>query len=269
VVAFRPPSGEGGRLGRKKRLRVERLAAVITAGGRVAGGFAEEIGTDIKALAPIGGRRLIDASIDAARAAGATRIVVVGAAAVHAYCGTRVDEAIDESPSGEENLRRALASARGAPLLLLTSDLPFASPAALSDFLARVQDADIAMPLASETAYNASFPGAPDHVVVLAGERVANGSAFWFAPGTALQVSALATRLFTARKSLVAMALLLGPALLARFVTRRLAIADIEDRAQRVFGLRVRAVRDALPSLCYDVDTQADYQYALERIGRG
>jgi molybdopterin-guanine dinucleotide biosynthesis protein A len=248
---------------------VSELAAAITAGGRVGETFAEVIGSDVKALAPLGARRLIDTSIDAARGAGATRVAVIGPRAVHEYCAARIDEAIDESPSGEENLRRALATARGAALLLMTSDLPFVSAQAVAEFLERATAADVAMPLASATDYESAFPDAPEHAVVLGGERVANGSVFSFAPGTTPRVTDIATRLFTARKSLLGMALLLGPALLVRFAFRRLRIADIESRAHALFALRVRAIRDSAPGLCFDVDTQADYAYALERMSNG
>jgi GTP:adenosylcobinamide-phosphate guanylyltransferase len=246
------------------------LAAAITAGGRVDGAFAAAIGTEVKALAPVGsGRRLIDSSIDAARAAGAARIAVIGPRSVHEHCGMRIDEAIDESPSGEENLRRALASARGAPLLLMTSDLPFVTSHATMEFLERAAGSDVAMPLAAATAYEVAFPGAPEHTVSLGGERVANGNVFWFAPQTGPRLTEIATRLFSARKSLTRMAALLGPVLLLRFATRRLRIADIENRAHALFGLRVNAVRDCAPGLCYDIDTQADYDYALERLAGG
>ena len=245
------------------------LAAAITAGGRVGDEFAREIGTTVKALAPLGDRRLIDFALDAAQGAGASRVAVVGPPEVHAYCGARIDEAIDESPSGEQNLRRALASAREATLLLMTSDMPFVSAQAVVDFLERSLGSDVSMPLASAADYEAAFPSAADHVTVLAGERIANGNVFRFAEGSAMRMVEVATRLFTARKSLVSMALLLGPRLLAKFAMRRLRIADIEERAQQVFGLRARAVRDAAPGLCYDVDTEADYRYALERVAHG
>lgn len=248
---------------------MKELAAAITAGGRVGADFAREIGTEVKALAPFAGRRLIDFALDAARGAGASRVAVVGPPEVHAYCGARIDEAVNESPSGEENLRRALASARGATLLLMTSDVPFVSAGGVFDFLERSSGCDVAMPLASAAEYEAAFPSAPDHVTVLAGERIANGNAFTFAAGVAPRIVEVATQLFTARKSLISMALLLGPKLLVKFALRRLRIADVEERAQHVFGLRARAVRDAAPGLCYDIDTLADYRYALERVAHG
>ena len=245
------------------------LAAAITAGGRVDGAFAERIGTDVKALAPWKDGKLIDASISAARAAGAKRIAVVGSREVHEHCAGRIDEAIDERPTGEANLRGALASARGNALLFLTSDMPFVDPPSLGDFLERARGADAAMPLAEPDAYAAAFPGAPEHMTKIGSERVAGGSAFYFGAGAAPRVEAIATRLFSVRKSIWGMALLLGPALLLRFVLGQLLIADVERRAQRVFGLQARAIRNAAPQLCYDVDTLEEYEYAVGRLGHG
>lgn len=245
------------------------LVAAVTAGGRVDGAFAARIGTEVKALAPWRDGTLLDAAIAAARGAGATKVAVVGPAAVLERCEGLADERIPERATGEENLRAALESAGGDALLFLTSDMPFVDAAAAIAFLERARGADIAMPLAEIPDYEAAFPGSPPHVTTIGSERVAGGSTFYFGPGVAPQVQQVATRLFTARKSVWAMARLLGPALLALFALRRLRIEDVERRAEHVFGLRARAVRNAPPELCYDVDSLEDYEYALERAGRG
>ena len=241
------------------------LVAAITAGGRVEGALQAALGTPVKALARIGERTLLDTAILAARGAGAARVVVVGGSEVRAHCSEAVDTVIDESSDGRENLRRALLAAGDAPLLLLTSDLPFVNPHALGQFLVGARGSDVAMPLARRDAYLTTFPGAPPHDVDVGGERVVNGSAFAFAPGAAPRVVEIALRLFAARKSLLGMASLLGPALLARFALGRLRIADVEARAQVKLGLAARAVRDASPELCYDIDTIDDYRYAVTR----
>jgi hypothetical protein len=57
----------------------------------------------------------------------------------------------------------------------------------------------------------------------------------------------------------------LGPALLLRFLVRRLRIADVERRAGRALGVDARAIRSMPPALCYDIDTLADYAYACAR----
>jgi GTP:adenosylcobinamide-phosphate guanylyltransferase len=245
------------------------MIAVITAGGRVDGAFAAEIGTGVKALAPVGGRFLIDAAIEAARGAGAQRISIVGGDEIRSHCGARVDEIIAEDVEGRENLRRAMCSAGDVPLLWMTSDMPFVDAAAIGEFLRGAIGADLALPLTGEAAYLAAYPGAPPHVTGLGGERVANGNVVYFAPGVAQRVVPVAQRMFDARKNLLRMAFLLGPALLCRFVFRSLRIEHIEARAARVLGVRARAVRDASPALCFDIDTLQDYRYAAGRGANG
>jgi hypothetical protein len=104
--------------------------------------------------------------------------------------------------------------------------------------------------------------------VALRGERVANGSAFVFAPEAVAPARALATRFFAARKSLFALARLLGPSLCMRFAVKRLGVADVEAYGTRTLGLPVTAVRGCDPGLCYDVDTLEEYRYACSLTTR-
>jgi CTP:molybdopterin cytidylyltransferase MocA len=239
------------------------MIAAITAGGRVSGALEAAIGTPVKALAPFGRGTLLDAAIDAARAVGATRVAVIGGDDVRAACGDRVDEVIADAADGRENIRKAIETGAHEPLLLMTSDMPFVSADALGDFLARIGTADIALPLASASDYERTYPGAPPHVTRVGRERIANGSVVFFAGGVAPRALDAAQRLFEARKSLVRMAALLGPRLLVRFALGRLRIDEIEARARGLLDVDARAVRNAAPSLCFDVDTAEDYRYAL------
>lgn len=241
------------------------LHAVITAGGRVDGAFASRIGTDVKALAPLGARRLIDASIDAARGAGVAAIAVVGGAAVAAHCAGRVERVVPESADGAENVRRALDAFPGASLLYLTSDLPFVDTAGVRDFVARSAGAALAMPLADPDAYARAFPGAPPHVMRLGGERFANGSVFIIDARALDAVRRVAGAFFDARKAPWRLAALCGPALMLRYACGKLRVEDLEARAEHVLGGTVRAVRGAAPGLCYDVDTVEEWEYAARR----
>jgi molybdopterin-guanine dinucleotide biosynthesis protein A len=242
------------------------VAVVITAGGKVDGDFARACGTTVKALAPFGRETMLDRIVGAARAAGAARIAVVGDDEVRAHLGARVEHVIAAAESGTENVARALAAWPGERLLYLTSDIPFATGAAIAAFVAKSAGCGAAMALADDAAYRAAYPGAPEHSVKLGAERFANGSAFVLAPDVAERAVALAQRFFTARKSLVRMAMILGPALIARYAVKRLTVADIEARADRDLGGPCRGIRDASPALCFDVDDVADYRYALRHI---
>lgn len=244
------------------------MIAAITAGGRVDGALATALGTQVKALGRIDGTTLLDIAIDAVRAAGASRIAVIGGAEVRAHCASRVDLVIDEAPDGRENIRRAIATGADEALLLSTSDLPFLESSALRAFLAMCGDADVALPLARADAYEREYPGAPPHVTRVGNDRVANGSVAYFAPNVAPRILDVAGRLFDARKSLVRMAMLLGPVLLGRFALGTLRVEHVEGRAQTLLGIRARAIRDADPRLCFDIDTLEDYTYAVARAGR-
>ena len=244
------------------------MIAAITAGGRVEGEFARALGTTVKALAPIGGSTPLEAAISVARAAGASRVVVIGGDEVRERAGSLADDVIAESADGRENLRRAIGTSADVPFLLLASDMPFLRDDAVRAFVERARETDLALPLASADAYERAYPGAPPHTTRIGRERIANGSLVYFGAGVAPRVLDVSERFFAARKSLVRMAMLLGPALLARFVTRTLTIDHIEARAARLFGIRARAIRDGDPCLCFDIDTIEDYRYACERAGR-
>ncbi len=240
------------------------MKAVVTAGGRIDGAFAAAAGTNVKALAPIGGVTMLQRIIDALRGAGATRIAVIGGEAVRAACGAQVERIVDESPSGAENLLRALRAwpDDGATLLYATSDLPFVTGADVGDFAARVEPGALAIALVDFATFNTRFPGAPAPGITLAGERVINGGLFSIPPGSASRLATLATRLFDARKAPWRMASLVNPLVFIRYFLGTLSIAQLEATAQKVTQVPARAVRNCAPALAFDVDTLTEYEYA-------
>ena len=244
------------------------MIAAIAAGGRADDPFAREIGVTTKALASVSDVTMLDRAIDAVRASGARRIVVIGGDDVRSHCGARVDDVIDESDDGRENIRRAMACGMDEPLLLSSSDMPFVTPRAMGDFVERARACDLALPLAEAADYEATYPDAPPHVTRLGRDRVANGNVVYFGAGIAPHALDASQRFFDARKSLFRMATLLGPALMIRFVTRRLCIAHVEARGSSLLGCDVRAIRNASPTLCFDIDSLADYRYARDYTAR-
>ena len=249
------------------------MRAVITAGGLVDGAFAEAIGGRVKALAPFGARTLLDVALDACIGAGIYGVAVIGGPETGARLDARAagDRAIfaggvrliDADSDGRVNVLRALGAWPRERFLYLTSDMPFATVAGVRDLIARSEGYALTMALAAVSDYEARFPGAGEHSVALGGERVANGNAFVIAPEAVAPARAFATKLFAARKSLPRLALLLGPVMCLRFATKRLTIADLEAFGRRRLGVPVGALRGCDPGLCYDVDTLADYEYAL------
>lgn len=238
---------------------------MITAGGRVDGEFAAAIGTPVKALAVIRGRTMLDAAIDAARGAGARDVAVIGGEEIRA-ARTSADRIIPEAPSGAQNVLSALdVWSDREPLLYLTSDMPYITAEALASFVRRAPPSSVAMAVAEEAAFVRRFPDPPAHGVRLGREFVTNGGAFLLPAGSRRALRLLATRFFDARKSLMRMALLLGPRLLVRFALRQLTIRDLESHAHKVLKVPAHAVRDCAPELAFDVDTFGEYAYALRQ----
>ncbi|HEY2476074.1 MAG TPA: NTP transferase domain-containing protein [Candidatus Cybelea sp.] len=240
------------------------MKAVITAGGRIDGAFAEAAGTQVKALATLGDTTMLERMVEALRACGVSRIAVVGGEEVRNAFESRVERIVDESPSGSENLLRALQAwpEDGEALLYATSDLPYVSATAVGDFIDRVSPGTIGVALTEFAAYEARFPGAPAAGITLAGERVVNGGVFSVPPGASGPIANVATRFFEARKQPWRMASLVNPLVLIRFVLGRLRVADLEGAASRMLGHPARAVRNCAPELAFDVDGIAEYRYA-------
>ncbi|MBV8067964.1 MAG: nucleotidyltransferase family protein [Candidatus Eremiobacteraeota bacterium] len=240
------------------------MRAVITAGGRIDGAFARAVGTRVKALALVHGKTMLARMIEALRMAGVDEIAVVGGDEVRQACAHAVDRIVDESPSGSENLLRAL---RAWPdrerLIYATSDLPYVTSAAIGDFLNRVGHGTLAVALAEFAAFEARFPGAPSSFgITLSGERVVNGGVFSIPQGATEKLAAMATRFFEARKRPWRMASLVGPGVLFRFISGRLRVSDLEAMALHVLQVPAQALRGCAPELAYDVDLLAEYEYA-------
>jgi hypothetical protein len=73
---------------------------------------------------------------------------------------------------------------------------------------------------------------------------------------------------FAARKSQVAMARLLGPVFIVRFLFKRLTVAHILERCQRVLGCTGAPIRSCAPELAYDIDEVPEYRYALQQVNK-
>jgi CTP:molybdopterin cytidylyltransferase MocA len=241
------------------------VKAVITAGGRIEGAFASQAGTPVKALAVVRGTTMLDRMIRALRGAGATRIALVGGSEVRAAAQEQVERFVGESPSGSQNMLRALRAwpDDGEPLLYATSDLPYVTAATVTDFLKRVPPQTLSVALSEHADYVARFPGAPAAGIALAGERVVNGGVFVIPGGSVEPLAAIATQFFDARKRPWQMAGLVGASVLLRFVLRRLSVADLERRARQTLGVEARGVRNCAPELAFDVDGENEYRYAL------
>lgn len=252
----------------------EKLAVVVTAGGRVAraqflsANLSEEDGARCgvlpKALLKVGGRTLLETVLDAVRATGRVeRIVVVGAAEFQRWLTAPEETLLPEQGEVHENLLAGVQVVAEYPrALYLTSDLPFVTEEAILRFLDDCPpEAQLCYAVARREAFEARFPRSPSTFARLKDGDWVAGCALLIAPPALLERAEWVRRVAQRRKSLWQLAMLAGGNILWKFVTRQLAVADVERRAEQLLGLRCRAVECA-PELAYDIDTPQEYAYA-------
>ncbi|HEY8552391.1 MAG TPA: NTP transferase domain-containing protein [Thermaerobacter sp.] len=255
------------------------IGAVILAGRRNTGALREIHPAEWEGLVPLAGRPmavwvaaaclaapslravvlvgpdpgLADAELASARAAGRLRVVDPG------------EDLLGNVRIGLEALREALPAAVGA--LLVTGDVPLITGAMLERFLAAVPPgADVAYPIARRERVEARFPGATRTYVRLRDGEFTGGNALYLRLAAAPQALRWAESLYAARKQPWKLALMFGPGVLWRVVSRRATVAELERRLGGLAGLRGHAVEVADPELVMDVDKVADYHQAEARL---
>lgn len=227
-------------------------------GGDESGGYL------IKALLKIGGRTLLETVLDAVRATGrAERTVIVGSCELQQWLNAPQETLVPELAEAHENLIAGLQAVADYPrVLYITSDLPFVTAEAMNHFLdACPPDVQLCYAIARREVFDARFPHSPSTYARLKDGEFVAGCAVMVEPAALLERAEWIRQVARRRKSLWRLAMLAGWGVLWKYATRRLMVADVERRAERLLGMRCRAV-ECDPELAYDIDTPQEYEYA-------
>jgi MFS family permease/GTP:adenosylcobinamide-phosphate guanylyltransferase len=256
---------------------MEKVDVVLPAGGRIAGDFAAEAGAELKALIPLGGRTVLERMLAALRATGRVgRIVIVGPSEVASHPAARAADAVlpEGGTTGPANILRGLEWLRDASggqqaerVLIVTTDLPFLTPEAITSFLdACPSELEACVPVIRRDEFEARFPGSSGFYVRLRDGQWAVGCTFLVNPATIIRNRSHLEGAFAARKSPVTMARLLGPLFIIRFLARRLTVGQVEQRCLEILGCTGRGMRGCAPELAFDIDRPEDYRYAAKDL---
>ncbi|MEO6834935.1 MAG: nucleotidyltransferase family protein [Candidatus Tumulicola sp.] len=243
------------------------ICAVVLAGGPTDALARLQPGAPNKAFVAIGGVTLVERVLSALRAASSIgRIVVVAPPAVRAHPGLALaDELRPDGVRITESLRSGLA---GFPpddgVLVVASDLPILTAAAVEDFAARAHDldADIAYGCVEKFVHVARFPEVPHTWARLRDGTFCGGGLVSMKPRVLPLLERFIERLGAARKHPFRLASLFGWDVLARYAVGRLAIADAETRAARILGAPVRALVSPFAETAVNVDRVTDVALA-------
>jgi CTP:molybdopterin cytidylyltransferase MocA len=207
--------------------------------------------------------------LEALAAAGTiSRVVLVGDERLAALgpMDTRVAPAGDLFANIECGLR---ASAGCDAVLLVTDDIPFITAGAIDAFVTAGMETGAALcyPAIPRAVAEAEFPEMRRTYVTVREGTFTGGNAILCRPDVLLTQASMVRNAHAMRKKPWQLARLLGPAVIARFLTRRLCIADAEAAASRILGAPVRILVLPHAGLGADVDKPEDLAAARSRLG--
>ena len=236
-----------------------------------------------EALIVINGRPMVGYVIDAiAGARGIGEIVVVGPMEAFENAPGIVGGDI---PAGRvsfaergrsilENLDRgirALGAGAQDRVFVATGDLPFLTPRAVEDFLERCVglDSDICYSVVTKETNDARFPGMKRTYMRIADGVLTGGNVMVVRPAAIDKCRKLVDMAVASRKKPWMMLSVLGIKCAVKFLFGALRVRDIEERFQRLTGLKGSGVFTPYAEIAMDVDKPAHLEFARSVLGSG
>ncbi len=246
------------------------MKAAVLAGGK-AGALMPADPTAYKALVPIAGRPMVQYVVEALQAAECVDEVVV-------ICGPRsllppeaVGGAKQVSATSEafsDTVAAAARTAENSRVLLATADTPLLTPEGADDTVRFGLDseADLTYTMADAAQVAAAFPGSKRTTVRLREGRFTGGNMVVAASETLLLALKTIESAFTRRKSIIGLALLLGPVFLVRLALGQLTVEAAAARGSEILGCKIAVHLTPHPEIAFDVDKPSDLRTAERAI---
>jgi molybdopterin-guanine dinucleotide biosynthesis protein A len=215
-----------------------------------------------KALIDVAGKPMVQWVLDALTEAPTVgQIVVVGLGDDHGLVSPKVLTFLHDRGSmlgnclaGIDHIVAGTPQAR--QILMVSSDIPLLTGAMVETMLALTGDpaVDIYHSLIPRAAMEARFPESRRSYARFADGDFAAGDIHVIAPQIGHSHRELWRALMASRKSVAKQALRLGPTFLARYLSGRLSLPELEARVRRKLGLNVRALEVPHPEMGMDAD---------------
>jgi GTP:adenosylcobinamide-phosphate guanylyltransferase len=174
-----------------------------------------------------------------------------------------------DGPRITDSLRNGIAGLPPSdPVLIVTSDLPVLSPAAVDDFVERIlaSDPDAGYGCIERRTHEARFAQVPHTWARLRDGTFCGAGLASLKPRALPALEGFLERLGAARKSPIQLASLFGWDVLLRFALRRLTVAQAEQRAGQILGAKVRAIVSPFADAGVNVDRVSDVELARELV---
>lgn len=246
--------------------------AVVLAGGALELDRFPGMGPSVPAKAeiPLLGKPMVYWTVQALRACPAIRrIVVLGSPTLESAELRALDVTIaPEAGTINGTLRAGLDALPDADrVFCISADVPLLTPEAVGDLLEHAPDVDVVIPYCERSDIERDYP---DRGWVFA--RTPEGE-FTGCSGFVAKRSALLERwkwveelLGARRRSVLGLAMLVGPGFALKYALHKLRVADVEDRMSRLMHVRARGYRTRFTELAMDVDKTSDIPFVEDTL---
>jgi molybdopterin-guanine dinucleotide biosynthesis protein A len=249
------------------------MDAVVLAGGPQDEVALLQPGAPNKAFVEIGEVTLLGHVLRALRAArGVGRLVVVAPLAMQEHRDLAMaDELRPDGVHITESLRNGLSGFDPTQdVLIVASDLPVLTPAAVEDYISRAGPlaADVVYGCVEKSVHLRRYPAVPHTWARMREGTFCGGGIVALKPRALPLLERFIERLGAARKHPFRLASFFGWDMLARFALGRLTIAAAEARATKILGASVRALVSPYPETAVNVDRLSDVPLARALISQ-
>jgi GTP:adenosylcobinamide-phosphate guanylyltransferase len=240
------------------------VAAVITAGWspKEDDPLAKYVQEGPKAIIPIAGKPMIVHVVDALIGSRYVKNIIV--VALDPAIGVQFSVPVEYLPDEGDLVSNASSGIQHTlehypdidAVILCGSDIPTITPAIVDAFVEEcfTSDHEVYYSIVERSVMEARFPKSRRSYVHMRDGDFAGGDLMLFRPGINFDHQRLMQKLSTARKSALRQASMLGSVIFLRLLTRRLSLAEAENRAQEIFEMRVRAIPFSHAEVGMDVD---------------
>lgn len=236
------------------------IDVVILAGGD-SWGLAED-GSLPKSLLPLKDKLMLDYILEALDACPLLgKKVLVGPPIVKEKRGEKVDFFVQ---GGENIFSNVVLGLQALPtaqqVLVVTSDIPLLTKAALEDFLQRCseQEAQFYYPIIAKEVNERKYPGNKRTYVSLREGTFTGGNIFLVEPLAITKSAALAQKIIALRKKPLKLVSVLGWTFLCKLLFHLLTIRELEDRVSALFQVKAVSIVTPYPEIGVDIDKPSD-----------
>lgn len=249
-----------------------KIDTIVLAGGKLNDPVADG-SPAVKALIKLGGRPMLDYVLEAlSQSDKVGKIVVLSPEPPgNGDWSKKIDKLIITDDIITANITKGIEFlGKEGLFLLISSDIPFLTAAAIDDFLEKTDriDAELYYPIIPKEAVERQFPGSQRTYISLKEGVFTGGNIFLIEKRAFLRNRSHGERMFSYRKSPLKMIGLIGIVTIAKFLSRRLTIGELEKKASEILACRTRAVITDHAGIGVDVDKISDLELYEKIINR-